>query len=222
MSNLAEAESRGDSTRRSLIQAGLEVFGREGFHAASTRSLSDAAGVNQAAIGFHFGGKEGLYLAVFEHIAERMRARIGPIAAEVMAVLQAGEGGAPDASALYLEALGRLTDAMIEVMTRDESQSWARLIMQEQQAPTAAFDRVFEGFMGRVLTVLTVLVSKLRPDRPEPDSKLAAITILGQVLAFRAARAGILRHMGWTEIGADEVARIKVLVRANVAAQIES
>ncbi len=197
----------------------MEVFGREGFHAASTRSLSDAAGVNQAAIGFHFRGKEGLYLAVFEHIAERMRARVGLIAAELVSGLSAADA-APNAPDLYLEALGRLTDTMIEIMTHSESEPWARLILQEQQSPTPAFDLLFDNFMGRLLGVMTMLVSRLRPERDEATNKLAVVTILGQVLAFRAARAGIQRHMGWSDFKTEDIASIKAMVRANVAAQI--
>ena len=70
---------RGDETRQRLIAAATEVFGRLGFEAASTRAIADAAGANLAAIPYHFGGKEGLYLAVADAIAAGMLAQLGPV-----------------------------------------------------------------------------------------------------------------------------------------------
>src|SRR5579862_9588675 len=57
------APNRNDLRLR-LLEAAIDVFGRHGFDGASTRMLAKAAGVNLQAIPYHFGGKEGLYLAV--------------------------------------------------------------------------------------------------------------------------------------------------------------
>ena len=72
--------SRGDQTREALVDAATEIFGRDGFHAASTRSIADSASVNQALIGYHFGGKPGLYVAVFDRIIRRVEQYLGPVA----------------------------------------------------------------------------------------------------------------------------------------------
>ncbi|MBN9445309.1 MAG: TetR family transcriptional regulator, partial [Bosea sp.] len=49
-----------EGTRQALIRAGLDLFGRNGFDATSTREIAQAAGVNSAGIAYHFGGKDGL------------------------------------------------------------------------------------------------------------------------------------------------------------------
>ena len=46
-------------------------------------ALAEAADANPALIGHHFGGKQGLYLAVFEHIGDAIAARLGPAGAEL-------------------------------------------------------------------------------------------------------------------------------------------
>ena len=60
-----QSSDRGNASRDALIRAGLRVFSRIGFDAARTRDIAVEAGVNQALIAYHFGGKRGLYLAIF-------------------------------------------------------------------------------------------------------------------------------------------------------------
>ncbi len=65
--------------RQRLIDAGLEIFGTYNLEGATTRQLAEHAGVNQAAIPYYFGGKEGLYFAVIEHLFSTNFAVIGPV-----------------------------------------------------------------------------------------------------------------------------------------------
>ncbi len=53
-----------DATRSALLEAATTVFAEHGYRDGSVRSITRAAGANQAAITYHFGGKEGLYRAV--------------------------------------------------------------------------------------------------------------------------------------------------------------
>ncbi len=46
------------------MAAGFDLFGRLGVEGASVRMIADAAGVNVAAIGYHFGGKRQLFWAI--------------------------------------------------------------------------------------------------------------------------------------------------------------
>ena len=66
--------------KQRLIEAGLEIFGAFNLEGATTRQLAERAGVNQAAIPYYFGGKEGLYLAVIQYMLEHKGARVLPVA----------------------------------------------------------------------------------------------------------------------------------------------
>ena len=51
------------SSRDTLLSAALDAFGRHGFDSASTRDIAKSAGMPMSQITYHFGGKDGLYLA---------------------------------------------------------------------------------------------------------------------------------------------------------------
>ena len=55
----------GIEARQRLIDAGLELFSRQGFQQTSVREVALAAQVNLASISYYFGDKAGLYRAVF-------------------------------------------------------------------------------------------------------------------------------------------------------------
>jgi AcrR family transcriptional regulator len=191
---IAQTTARGASTREALVAAAIEEFGRSGFEAASTRAIALRAGVNQALIGYHFGSKQGLYLAVFEHIAGRVAARMTPLAAEIGPVLR--EGG-PVERARLLAYLHAVTGAFFALLASEETASWPRLILREQQEPTAAFDLMFERVMGPMLALLNRLVGRLiGRDEDAADTRIVVVTIVGQLLIFRVARAVVLRQLG--------------------------
>jgi AcrR family transcriptional regulator len=48
-----------------LIQAAGELFAKKGFAATSVRDIAQKAGVNVAAVNYHFSSKENLYTEVF-------------------------------------------------------------------------------------------------------------------------------------------------------------
>jgi AcrR family transcriptional regulator len=68
--------SQPDDNRRKLVRTAAKMFSEKGFDAVSTRDLCSAAGVNVASISYYFGGKEGLYLAVFDEYAKKFAALI--------------------------------------------------------------------------------------------------------------------------------------------------
>lgn len=54
------------ATREKIIKAASDAFARNGYEGASIRTIVAEADVNQAAISYHFGSKEGLYRAVLQ------------------------------------------------------------------------------------------------------------------------------------------------------------
>jgi AcrR family transcriptional regulator len=186
------------------------AFGRLGYEGASTREIAKAAGANLAAIVYHFGGKEGLHVAVAQHVAERIAAKIGPTLASV---------AGPDSSATPKAAragLHALIGAFIDVILGSaEADRWARYIVREQMQPTAAFDVIYR-FLGGAATTATRLVATATSRPDDEETRVRVFTILGQVLVFRVAQTLVLRRMEWTAIGDVERGLIKRIVLGQI------
>ena len=221
MNKPIKSTDRGDQTRSALIKAALAEFADKGFHAASTRLIAQSAQVNQALIGYHFGSKEGLYLAVFTHICEQVQRRIGPLADQVEARLRLLDNG-PEAREEGIALLLRLIEGLATMLTHPQSDPWAQLILHEQQVPTQAFELLYEGYIGRFLHLLSELLRHIRPADAEEQRRLCVATILGQVLVFRAGHAAMLRLLGWEQVTPPRLEAIFRQVRANVRALLNS
>ena len=53
-----------------ILDAAEQLFAKRGFYGVSLRDITQAAGVDVALVGYHFGGKRELFTAVFERRAE--------------------------------------------------------------------------------------------------------------------------------------------------------
>jgi AcrR family transcriptional regulator len=57
-------------TRTQLLDAAERLFAERGFRGTSIRAITDLAGANLAAVGYHFGSKAGLLVAVVRRVIE--------------------------------------------------------------------------------------------------------------------------------------------------------
>jgi TetR/AcrR family transcriptional regulator, cholesterol catabolism regulator len=60
--------------REQLLEAAATCFAREGYDAASMRTIADEASMRSASIYYHFNGKDDLLVAVHEEALHRIRA----------------------------------------------------------------------------------------------------------------------------------------------------
>ncbi len=61
-------EKQDVNTKDALLASAIEVFADKGFDAATVRDICGKAKANVAAVNYHFGGKEALYVAVLEEV----------------------------------------------------------------------------------------------------------------------------------------------------------
>ncbi len=59
-----------EASMQALLRAGLEVFSKYGYDAATTKAVAAGAGLNEQLITRYFGGKAGLLLAILSAFME--------------------------------------------------------------------------------------------------------------------------------------------------------
>lgn len=200
----------GERTRQKLIEAGVEIFGRYNFEATTTRMLADRAGVNLAAIPYHFKSKEGLYRAVVRHIVEQASAAYGSAVNEINETLSKSSCSSSECFAM----LSRILNAMVStILGTPEAKSWAGIILREQMEPTRAFDIFYEGVMRPVLQCCLALVARILHRQPDdPETMLSVLAIVGQVLIFRTSREAIIRSLKWKGYSRREIQAVQGMV----------
>ncbi len=67
-----QARSDGDQTRAAIIEAAGSLFGEQGYDRTTNKAICERAQVNMAAINYHFGSRENLYLVVLQEIHQRL------------------------------------------------------------------------------------------------------------------------------------------------------
>jgi len=199
-----------------LLDTAIDQFGRKGLEGASTRAIATAADTAMSSITYHYGGKEGLYLAAARRIA-------GQIAQRFEAAM--ADAAEPEAlsPAAALEQILRMADAFLRILLSPESAAWARFIVREQMEPTEGFTILWDQFMGRITGRFVKLVLRAADGACKPaEARVRAVTLFGQILVFRVARAAALRITGWNDIGSAEAAEIRRVVHAQVRAILAS
>jgi AcrR family transcriptional regulator len=76
--------ARGERTRRRLLAAGEEVFGRRGFQFASIAEITKGAGVAQGTFYLYFDNKRELMRAVVEERGHELRATLSQATAAMV------------------------------------------------------------------------------------------------------------------------------------------
>ncbi len=209
-------QQRGEDTRRRILDAALELFGKEGFEGASTRSLAERAGVNLPAIQYYFGSKEGLYRAVVEEIIQDMDTHVGPAAAQIHVELAAGHR----ARAELIGLLADLIDVVLALMLDgdpDTRQARQQFFARMEAEPDAAFEALQASMIRNVCAPSCALIGALT-GRPADDEQvlLRAMTLIGQAKIFCGwSVAGVLR---WDSITEDRVRTVQTLIRSQIQA----
>jgi AcrR family transcriptional regulator len=143
-------------TRAQLLEAAGELFAERGYDAVTGREICLKAGANAAAINYHFGGMEGLYVSVLEEARERFVSQH----ALVEALARAGT---------MEEKMTAVARIGLRALLGSEQKSWApRLIIRELTSPSAAASLLVATAQPRfkVLRAMVCVATGLPEDHP--------------------------------------------------------
>ncbi|HJW08453.1 MAG TPA: CerR family C-terminal domain-containing protein [Holophagaceae bacterium] len=172
-----------------LIEAAVRLFAEKGFDAVGIREIAHLADVNSAAVSYHFGGKEGLYLAAVQAVMA-----CSPTGIQELGMLPALD--APGARTAAIQGIRSHVRAFLEeILTcgQNEFGDWGQLLIsREMQAPRPALEPFMREQMTPYVSHMEACIRILRPDLDQEARMRAGIGIHGQCLIY-ATHRGIIR-----------------------------
>ena len=136
---------RADQTRARILDAAVREFSENGLAGARTEQIAEAAGVNKALLYYYFEGKDALYAAALEDVAQR-------VVASSMAAMKADRTAGEQVVHFALNHFDRIHSQ--QAFQRMMQQEMMRLHRGEENALTPIVERVFGRMMMRLRDLL--------------------------------------------------------------------
>ena len=159
----------GEATRRHILETAVRLFAEHGYADTTSKMICKEAGVNIAAVNYHFGSRDDLYRAVLEDVHEHIVNE-----REMEAIMNA------DCTAE--ERLGMVLDAYIANIYN--SQSWhSRIWAHELIAPSALGGLSFlQGTLTKERSISKLLSEITGIPVGDPALHCCVVTVMGPYL----------------------------------------
>jgi AcrR family transcriptional regulator len=181
----------GEETRQRIINAAVEIFGRQGFAGTSTRDIAVAADIKTPAIQYYFGSKLGLYDACIEQLTTAVALRITP---EMERCRTMVSGGMPMDQ--IIAALCRVQDCLIDSFFDDyEGHAIQRLLAWEDVENTlSASEALMKERIGRpIFETFRMVVERAMASPALPSEvEIQAMALMGISMIFHVNHKRVL------------------------------
>jgi len=154
------------------MKAAERLFAERGYDATSIRAIVAKARVNQAAINYHFDGKDGLYREV-------LRAAFRALTEQQLE--HADEMKAMSREAALAEFIRR---QLRPLLGRDEYSRHMRILNWETVRPTAVFRKLLSEEAAPFMGLAVELVRRFQPEADQRTLVAAAVWLVGQCSVF--------------------------------------
>ena len=204
--------AQGEETRATLIDVGARLFAQKGYDGVSMRTLAAEAGVNLATVGYHFGGKPGLYQAIMEEIIA-VRDELFPRAEEVRARLEAAGDDVHARCVVSDWFVGQIVN---ELLGNSEYAWPAFIVSRELAQPSEWFDKLEQEFFNPSFESLCALVSGVAdPGTGREEVVLTAHCLIGIVTKIMEAQGLISQRLGWDNLS-DHIDLLETIITKRV------
>jgi AcrR family transcriptional regulator len=169
--------------RLKIAAAAEELFAALGYDGTAVRDIAKKAGVNGAMIHYYFGSKEGLYRAILEGAASKVRALLVE-ASGSRASTESRLAGFVDAYSAYILSQPNL----------------ARILYREMLTGAKHLMRIAEKYAVTNYTILrdTMREGIKRGELRAIDAELAPVSLMGMIVIFQFMRPIISVALGKT------------------------
>jgi AcrR family transcriptional regulator len=171
--------SDADTTRARILEAAGTVFAEKGCDSATIREICQLAGANLAAVNYHFGDKQRLYVQTVKRAHQKLaeHAPLPKWPADTPARVKLRD---------FIETF------LTRILTSDEGAWHIQLMTRELAAPQEACEAmVRDHIQPESLLLHDILSELLPPEAPAAKRRLIAFSIVGQCLHYRFGAAVI-------------------------------
>jgi AcrR family transcriptional regulator len=187
----------GLDVKNRILEAAGEIFADCGFRQTTVREICRRAGANLAAVNYHFGDKERLYMAVIKHYKE-------------IAVQKYSQYDfVRDQDPYDVQLTAFIKSFMFHLLGEGHVSCFSRLMSREYIEPTSALDVIIEEEFRPFFNRLNAIVRQLLGKKiGEEKAILCSMSVLGQCLYFRNSRPVISRLLRKDHYSVEEINEI--------------
>ena len=172
-----------DPTKSRLLEGAGKEFAEKGFELARVRAICDRAGANLAAINYHFGDKEHLYVEV---LREAHRCGMNPGELRI----DPGLSPAERLRTFIHHFLGR-------VLSMNQPEDWQhRLMLREMLSPTPFSEVLVREAIRPRFELIRGLMREICPQADDRRLNALVFSVIGQCLHYKMARRVTERLIG--------------------------
>lgn len=184
------------TTKDRILDTAERFFGHHGFEATSLRAITAEAGVNLAAVNYHFQSKEALLHAVIAR-------RLDPINARRLAMLDACEAAAGNAPLPLDGVVDALLRPIVEAM-RGPGQDFAPMMSRIFTESSELSQKVFQRHLAHVSARFFPAFRRALPDLPSDELYWRLLFTMGAV-AHTIGGAKLVRFISQGECDPSDI-----------------
>jgi len=179
-------------TKLALICAAGELFAEHGLEGTSVRGIADKAGVNIAAINYHFGGKDKLYTETLRYAILQGTGRRPVVFLEDPEKLRSPGGAAQVISDVIHERF-------VTFFSPKQPRWYGRLIVRSLLDPSSSLEEMVREIFGPDHEAVQDIVKYADPEMTDEQAELWAYLITAGVAFFAFCREPVLMFQGRKE-----------------------
>ncbi|HVY69308.1 MAG TPA: CerR family C-terminal domain-containing protein [Verrucomicrobiae bacterium] len=195
-------------TREQVLEVASEIFAEAGYRSATIREICHRARVNVAAINYHFGDKQALYLEVLQR-AHRLSITQYPV-----------DLGLPSNAIPEQRLAAFIRSFLLRIFSSGPGARHGKLMAREMINPTGALDTVVrDNIQPMAANLLQILRDLLGPEVPVETARLCAMSVVSQVLFYHHCRPVVSRMFPALKFGPEDIEQLAThITRFSLAA----
>ena len=199
-----------EGTKLALIMAAGELFAESGMEGPGVRAIAEKAGVNIAAINYHFGSKENLYVETLRYVILHEK--------DVHAVdffKEAEEDISPYKASVLLHRY--VKEKFNAHFSKKQPRWFNMLVMRSLQDPSPSLQSLVEEVFRPDMDAFVSFIQKANPAIRQEDAVLLDFFLIGQIFFYSLSRIPILMTLkkedydkGFINAAAEQIARAMI------------